>query len=80
MEYVIQRLLSSPSGIAGPRRIYIDFNLDPSGGELRIGDRVIIKKEQTAPFNWTLGRINELFFEPDQKVRVVSVNTKYGDK
>ncbi|GFY54108.1 integrase catalytic domain-containing protein [Trichonephila inaurata madagascariensis] len=45
---------------------------------LKLGDMVIVEKEQTAPLNWTLGRINKLFFEPDQKVRVVSVNTKYG--
>ncbi|GFY68278.1 uncharacterized protein TNIN_217601 [Trichonephila inaurata madagascariensis] len=45
---------------------------------LQLGDMVIVEKEQTAPLNWTLGRINKLFFGPDQKVRVVSVNTKYG--
>ncbi|GFY63522.1 integrase catalytic domain-containing protein [Trichonephila inaurata madagascariensis] len=45
---------------------------------LKLGDMVIVEKEQTAPLNWTLGRINKLFFGPDQKVRVVSVNTKYG--
>ncbi|GFW80146.1 hypothetical protein TNCV_460541 [Trichonephila clavipes] len=47
---------------------------------LRRGDMVIVKKEQNAQLNWTLGRINELFFGPDQKVRVVSVSTKYVDK
>ncbi|GFX67857.1 integrase catalytic domain-containing protein [Trichonephila clavipes] len=47
---------------------------------LQLGDMVIVEKEKTAPLNWTLGRINKLFFGPDQKVRggVVSVNTKYG--
>ncbi|GFY40536.1 integrase catalytic domain-containing protein [Trichonephila inaurata madagascariensis] len=45
---------------------------------LKLGDMVIVEKEETAPLNWTLGRINKLFFGPDQKVRVVSVNTKYG--
>ncbi|GFY45717.1 pro-Pol polyprotein [Trichonephila inaurata madagascariensis] len=45
---------------------------------LELGDMVIVEKEQTAPLNWTLGRINKLFFEPDQTVRVVCVNTKYG--
>ncbi|GFY67244.1 DUF5641 domain-containing protein [Trichonephila inaurata madagascariensis] len=45
---------------------------------LQLGDMVIVEKEQTAPLNWTVGRINKLFFGPDQKVRVVSVNTKYG--
>ncbi|GFS36550.1 uncharacterized protein TNIN_389231 [Trichonephila inaurata madagascariensis] len=45
---------------------------------LQLGDMVIVENEQTAPLNWTLGRINKLFFGPDQKVRVVSVNTKYG--
>ncbi|GFX35558.1 transposable element Tc1 transposase [Trichonephila clavipes] len=28
---------------------------------------VIVEKEKTAPLNWTLGRINKLFFGPDQK-------------
>ncbi|GFT50479.1 integrase catalytic domain-containing protein [Trichonephila clavipes] len=45
---------------------------------LQLGDMVIVEKEKTAPLNWTLGRINKLFFGPDQKVGVVSVNTKYG--
>ncbi|GFY34669.1 uncharacterized protein TNCV_1373601 [Trichonephila clavipes] len=45
---------------------------------LQLGDMVIVEKEQTAPLNWTLGQINKLFFGPDQKVRAVSVNTKYG--
>ncbi|GFY51848.1 integrase catalytic domain-containing protein [Trichonephila inaurata madagascariensis] len=45
---------------------------------LQIGEMVIVKKERAAPLNWTLGRINKLFVGPDQKVRVVSVNTKYG--
>ncbi|GFY46641.1 integrase catalytic domain-containing protein [Trichonephila inaurata madagascariensis] len=45
---------------------------------LQLGDMVIVEKEQTAPLNWTLGRINKLFYGPDQKVRLVSVNTKYG--
>ncbi|GFY26312.1 integrase catalytic domain-containing protein [Trichonephila clavipes] len=45
---------------------------------LQLGDMVIVEKENTAPLNWTLGRINKLFFGPDQKVRAVSVNTKYG--
>ncbi|GFW80778.1 integrase catalytic domain-containing protein [Trichonephila clavipes] len=46
--------------------------------DLQLGDMVIVEKQKTAPLNWTLGRINKLFFGPDQKVRVVSVNTKYG--
>ncbi|GFU38732.1 integrase catalytic domain-containing protein [Trichonephila clavipes] len=37
---------------------------------LQLGDMVIVEKEKTAPLNWTLGRINKLFFGPDQKVRV----------
>ncbi|GFX66181.1 integrase catalytic domain-containing protein [Trichonephila clavipes] len=36
---------------------------------LQLGDMVIVEKEKTAPLNWTLGRINKLFFGPDQKVR-----------
>ncbi|GFX58964.1 integrase catalytic domain-containing protein [Trichonephila clavipes] len=39
---------------------------------LQLGDMVIVEKEKTAPLNWTLGRINKLFFGPDQKVRVAS--------
>ncbi|GFY56156.1 integrase catalytic domain-containing protein, partial [Trichonephila inaurata madagascariensis] len=34
---------------------------------LQLGYMVIVEKEQTAPLNWTLGRINKLFFGPDQK-------------
>ncbi|GFW10551.1 hypothetical protein TNCV_893461 [Trichonephila clavipes] len=37
---------------------------------LQLGDMVIVEKEQTVPLNWTLGRINKLFFGPDQKPRV----------
>ncbi|GFY32210.1 integrase catalytic domain-containing protein [Trichonephila clavipes] len=35
---------------------------------LQLGDMVIVEKEKTAPLNWTLGRINKLFFGPDQKL------------
>ncbi|GFU46500.1 integrase catalytic domain-containing protein [Trichonephila clavipes] len=45
---------------------------------LQLGDMVIVEKEKTAPLNWTFRRINKLFFGPDQKVRVVSVNIKCG--
>ncbi|GFV42131.1 integrase catalytic domain-containing protein [Trichonephila clavipes] len=46
---------------------------------LQLGDMVIVeKKKNPAPLNWTLGPINKLFFGSDQKVRVVSANTKYG--
>ncbi|GFX02235.1 integrase catalytic domain-containing protein [Trichonephila clavipes] len=38
---------------------------------LQLGDMVIVEKEKTAPLNWALGRINKLFFGPDQKVRVL---------
>ncbi|GFX03715.1 hypothetical protein TNCV_2112871 [Trichonephila clavipes] len=38
---------------------------------------IIVEKEKTAPLNWTLGRINKLFFGPDQKVRVSLV---YADR
>ncbi|GFV92471.1 integrase catalytic domain-containing protein [Trichonephila clavipes] len=38
---------------------------------LQLGDMVIVEKEKTAPLNWTLGRIDKLFFGPDQKVRVL---------
>ncbi|GFT02235.1 uncharacterized protein TNCV_84881 [Trichonephila clavipes] len=34
---------------------------------LQLGDMVIVEKEKTAPLNWTLGRINKLFFGPDQR-------------
>ncbi|GFW69797.1 integrase catalytic domain-containing protein [Trichonephila clavipes] len=42
---------------------------------LQLGDMVIVEKEKTAPLNWTLGRINKLFFGPDQKVKEIARDT-----
>ncbi|GFS31371.1 hypothetical protein TNIN_65581 [Trichonephila inaurata madagascariensis] len=50
----------STSGIAGPRGIYIDFNLGAKWWKnkpnLKLGIWFFVEKEQTTPLKWTLGR------------------------
>ncbi|XP_054711001.1 uncharacterized protein LOC129220596 [Uloborus diversus] len=45
---------------------------------LKVGDIVLVHRENAAPLEWTLGRIVELFPGTDGSVRVVTVYTKYG--
>ena len=46
---------------------------------LKVGDLVIVHKENAAPLTWNLGRITNINPGSDNKVRVVTVNTKNGE-
>ncbi|GFT85210.1 integrase catalytic domain-containing protein [Trichonephila clavipes] len=45
---------------------------------VKIGDLVLIIEENLPTYNWVLGRIVELYYGEDKKVRVVKIKTQYS--